>query len=264
MDRDEYNTRQGIARHLGTLADFHELILARYEAWYERREPLSEFLVLGRWRFDTCGNFQQVINGPSPKDLAPGFPDVLPMTDFDSALRTFGIATDRMWRFTGTHLPKVDSKCSGCGDGWTMADTFDAIARFDYERDVRLFYHRRCHRATLRAAEEAHFRHLFKDAGIEVKSLEAIPNHYDPSDEFPPWFKVETTFGAITIGWRKRVIEIIWSATGRDLSRLFKDEDVTKGPHYIHAWGTKKAVEYLKRIRKAQSSGPKTAAASAS
>ena len=55
-------------------------------------------------------------------------------------------------------------------------------------------------------------------------------------------------YGDIKIGWRKRVISIDWSSTKRNLLHLFKDEDVTKEPYLVHAWGTDKAVDYLKRI----------------
>ena len=65
-----------------------------------------------------------------------------------------------------------------------------------------------------------------------------------------PWVMVTTQKGRVKLGWRKRVINIDWSesdivADGRE---IFKDEDVTTGEKYIHAWGCEKAVEYLKKL----------------
>lgn len=87
---------------------------------------------------------------------------------------------------------------------------------------------------------------LFKDHKIYVKE---IPNSYcsDYCCKHLPWFEVTTTKGTITIGWRKRVIEIDWSKSDveKKSNELFLNEDVTKGDYYIHAWGYEKAQEYI-------------------
>lgn len=36
-----------------------------------------------------------------------------------------------------------------------------------------------------------------------------------------------------------------------DSDTLFPNEDVTKGPTYIHAWGKEKLIEYLIKLSKA-------------
>lgn len=62
-----------------------------------------------------------------------------------------------------------------------------------------------------------------------------------------PWFEVYTAIGPITIGWRKRVLSIDWSATSviHSTEDIFPKEDVTKGHRLIHAWGYDKAREYI-------------------
>lgn len=76
-----------------------------------------------------------------------------------------------------------------------------------------------------------------------------LPNGYcsQPCCILNPWLKVQTFRGPITIGWRKRVINIDWSESNIALSAndLFPSEDVTKGDKYIHAWGYEKAKAYL-------------------
>ena len=80
--------------------------------------------------------------------------------------------------------------------------------------------------------------------------VKEIPNGYSP-DYIEPWYIVTTHKGPITIGWRKRVIQIDWSQSeipANAEERLFSAEDVTKGSCYIHAWGYDKAKEYINKL----------------
>lgn len=82
--------------------------------------------------------------------------------------------------------------------------------------------------------------------------VEAIPNGYcsDWCCKHLPWFKVTTSVGHFTIGWRKRVISIDWAETKgtKNSTELFAGEDVTKGERSIHAWSTEKAAAYIEAI----------------
>lgn len=83
--------------------------------------------------------------------------------------------------------------------------------------------------------------------------VQELPNGYSPKDSYYsrfPWFKVYTTKGPITIGWRKRVIQIEWQESDSkvDGKKDFPSEDVTKEHHLIHAWSLEKAKEYLDKI----------------
>lgn len=82
--------------------------------------------------------------------------------------------------------------------------------------------------------------------------VEEIPNGYAVSwyNKHLPWFKVTTPLGHITIGWRKRVIEIDWSGTTIDASAedLFPAEHTTKHKQSIHAWGLEDAKKYIEVI----------------
>lgn len=81
---------------------------------------------------------------------------------------------------------------------------------------------------------------IFKLSGIDVNQTWDIKNGYrgDKAD----WLLVHTPYGLMTIGWRKRVIEIEWEGT--HMGYIVKD-DVTKDEYSCHAWGYAKAVEYM-------------------
>lgn len=93
---------------------------------------------------------------------------------------------------------------------------------------------------------------LFKKAGFDPIYVKVIENQYSSSPYYyeNPWLKVTTTKGLITIGWRKRVINLDWSESDIDAvaKDLFSQESTTQGDKYIHCWGEKKAIEYLTKL----------------
>jgi hypothetical protein len=86
---------------------------------------------------------------------------------------------------------------------------------------------------------------LFGTAPILV---EEIPNGYCSQwcCTQLPWYKVTTKKGVITLGWRKRVIQISWEARNNPTAEaLFPEETSTKFDRTIHAWGIEKAQQYI-------------------
>lgn len=99
-----------------------------------------------------------------------------------------------------------------------------------------------------RASERAEIIGLFGDRAIFV---EEIPNGYDHSwyTEMSPWFKVTTSKGIITLGWRRRVISISWAPTvGKKADDEFPGENVTRIDNEIHAYGYGKAKQYIDHL----------------
>ena len=118
--------------------------------------------------------------------------------------------------------------------------------------NVWTFYHNTCNREHLLDEYSKKFKGIFENAGFRYTILKGIPNEYCSCDRCAPWFVVNTEFGRIIIGWRKRVINIDWSKIDSEavlnIINLFNEEDVTKGKTSIHAWGWEKAQEYLKIV----------------
>jgi hypothetical protein len=106
-------------------------------------------------------------------------------------------------------------------------------------------------------------RAIFLLANIPVQNLVKIENEYwQPNPEFngirhsSPWWLVAVQYGFIKIGWRKRVINIDWSATPLRIDRNsipayefhkrpITTDEVTEWDSGIHAEGYHKAIEYL-------------------
>jgi len=116
--------------------------------------------------------------------------------------------------------------------------------------NVWKYFHGECNRNHLVAEEERKIRDIFEKAGFQVVKMTSMLNQYCPCDKCAPWFDVETEFGTVRIGWRKRVINIEWDRldSKEAFLYLFHDEDVTKGNDGIHAWGWDKAEDYLSRL----------------
>lgn len=85
---------------------------------------------------------------------------------------------------------------------------------------------------------------MFLLANIDVLAIESIDNEYSKSlIDTLPWFKVQTLFGTIKLGNRKRVIAIDWTDT--DVRHVVTEDHVTKSDCLVHAWSVGKAVNYL-------------------
>lgn len=98
---------------------------------------------------------------------------------------------------------------------------------------------------------------LMELAGFDVHSIDKMPNGYWPlaykeARAMSPWFLVRTSLGPITIGWRKRVIQIEWDK--RMYSGIITEDDTTKEDTMVHAWGYPDAAKYLENLRKAVTS----------
>jgi len=98
---------------------------------------------------------------------------------------------------------------------------------------------------------------LFNGRKDKVGFFEEIPNRYGPEGDAwyinQPWYKVHTLFGAMIVGWRKRVINIDWSGmptvpAGKVLFPEVIEEGITVGKDFVHAWSLTKGQEYVNKI----------------
>jgi len=237
-----YDTKEGIQFVLQEgLAGLHYLVEKRHEAGYQRGERMKEWCVLGLYYLDSCGNTAYITENPPKnhiwaKDVRP----VMSLTELREEQLMFYSSTINP---SVSRIPPVEEKCDRCGHGWDFRNIDDFHPRHVDEP----YRHERCHRLADIEESQKEFKEIFERAGVPCSSLRMIPNEYDGCRS-DPWFIVETTQGPIRIGWRKRVISISWegSALQHDGRKIFEKEDVTTDKALVHAWGTEKAVEYLR------------------
>lgn len=88
---------------------------------------------------------------------------------------------------------------------------------------------------------------LFKMAGFSVINSKTITNQYSHTYD-DPWLLIQTEYGVIIIGNRKRVIHIEW--TFCEYRGIITEDEVTKMPDMVHAWGYSNALLYLTNLHK--------------
>ena len=235
-----YDTKGGIQEAVSKgIAGLKELSKARGEAGYKRKERMREWCVLGIFWLDTCGNFSLIIeDAPADHRGYHRLGDVQSREELSKA----GLA-----HFSSTpmySLPPVVEKCDRCLRGWDMQNIRDYHQRRNPESPHR---HESCHKLWEIEEEQAYFKEVMDQSGMPYTSMRAIPNGYSRSYS-SPWFLVETKWGPLRIGWRKRVINIDWgdSQINHNGDITFKDQKVTTWRVGVHAWGKDKAIEYLR------------------
>ena len=239
-----YDTREGLQIAVDNgIPGLTELAKERSQAGYKRNERMSEWVLIGLYYLDTCGNFSLMIEG-SPRSMRRQF-DIKDVMTTDE-LRATGCGR---WSSTpGGGIPPINQNCDRCGDGWNMR----TIEDFHYRhREGSPYRHESCHKLAAIEGEQEFFKKVLERSEMPYTSMRAIPNNY--SDDYPnPWFIVETKWGPLKIGWRRSVISIEWhgSQINHDGGVTFDDEEVTTGKTMVHAWGEDKAVEYLRILSK--------------
>ncbi|OGY91747.1 MAG: hypothetical protein A3B31_01755 [Candidatus Komeilibacteria bacterium RIFCSPLOWO2_01_FULL_53_11] len=131
MQTPAYDRADGIQAMLSSLSGLNSLVNQRREAGYGRRERLHQFVILGRWQADSCGNFgRAMMGGRAPKNRFPDIPDVLTFEEFWTFLRSKNLAaegTSVMTDLTGSHVPPANIICPECQRGWTIDNCHDTV-----------------------------------------------------------------------------------------------------------------------------------------
>ena len=66
-----YNTIEGIKSSMSLYETFIKMLNDRHEAGYVRGEHLEEFIILGRFELDSCGNTNKIIRDFIPAEHIP-------------------------------------------------------------------------------------------------------------------------------------------------------------------------------------------------
>ncbi len=237
MTSTTYDSPEAIEASLGSLRHFLALCRERREAGYGRRERMAEFVVLGRYWLDTCGNLA------AADATLPDAPPVLTRDVFWQ--RAKRLDPDYTVTMEFRRLPDADDFCHECMKRWT-SDLHDSLYYYANGDEVEHFLHAACASARSTRQHCEYFRVAFTDAGFQSVVLTPRENGYTSRPGAPPWFNVETELGNIVIGWRKRVVNIDYSAVVD--RELFPSSGDTHYPGLRHVWTTEALVEVLRAI----------------
>lgn len=119
------NTYQSISKSLTSYESFVKMIYARHKAGYEDNKRLNEFVVLGSYYLDTCGNCLKAFDECRPLTRMPDMPQVLTKDEFSALMSTLPEDQQRFsWGFN-SELPPANNVCSHCGQPWTLDTCYD-------------------------------------------------------------------------------------------------------------------------------------------
>jgi len=127
--RPWYDTRANIVIALQSLKKLELLLQARHTAGYQREERLNEWVILGSYRLDSCGNCMKA-TGWIPKVEFPWIPDVQTLKQFNNFLNKYDKREYKStWWTISSDLPRHDLICPECKKGWTIENCFDVVRR---------------------------------------------------------------------------------------------------------------------------------------
>lgn len=259
--RDTYDTTDGIARHIQAhgLKGLFEIAHAREED-RKANYDLHSFIVMGRYHLDKrngYGTISRITMRQGAETYIPVNPEamkiVVDLDDLNSAFEYF------TYQWQGGFLEfgmTPESKCEGCGVGWTLHDGHEVFGGM----------HRRCRVIRNRMKMRQRYEKLAWELGLTLFDVELVTNKYMNDETMEPWCILHTRWGAFEVGPRKRVFSLSWDDVRTKLraklkrdtihnfvnpvdgTKLFASENVTKDSTLVHAWGEDKLVEYFKLV----------------
>ena len=131
------DSHEAISLCVTSLEGLNKLIAARHEAGYKLGMHLDEWIILGRFMLDSCGNFMKInggeFHGIIPAEKYPDFPKVMIQIGLWSYIESrkenpdehISISSSPSW------LPEADQICPVCKKGWTVDNCHDFVDSHD-------------------------------------------------------------------------------------------------------------------------------------
>lgn len=126
-----YNQADTLPQYLTSLDGLNDLLVARKDAGYIRREPLEAFMLKGRWMLDHCGNmgFAQffskefkLIEDVFDGETLPKIPNVLTWDEYKRFAAPYLTGRRESFAIGEVYacVPPVGSACCVCGEQFTI------------------------------------------------------------------------------------------------------------------------------------------------
>lgn len=124
-----YDTYPGLHRALTSLEELNDTLRQRHNAGYNGGERLFEWVILGRFYLDSCGNAMKYVGDHIPAVMFPGIPEVLDRQAFFEYVQR-NLPGQECPSFTasmGDDIPPANLICPECGARWTVKDCHDTV-----------------------------------------------------------------------------------------------------------------------------------------
>jgi hypothetical protein len=190
MNQPWYDSRKGIEDSVLTLDGLNLLYKERHAAGYRRKEQLSDWLILGLFHLDRCGNFCRGMNSRLDKTLKASLesrgldvPAVLTWDEATAVQRTLP-KDDQHWSFNlmRPDLPPPLMVCPCCAKGWSVESLENVYVTDDQMKNIAI---EAPHIGKTRAEVQALFNALH-DAEYYIRTSIVNPRFIDLSPKYTP------------------------------------------------------------------------------
>ena len=118
---------------LGDMKGLNRFIRARHLAGYRFRRRLPEFIILGRFWTDTCGNFGRIQQTDIPEEVIVQLPSLMTREDYSRVAKRCRAQADKDPEHTywsvpiESSVPPAGLLCPVCGNAWNLSNCHDTV-----------------------------------------------------------------------------------------------------------------------------------------
>lgn len=123
-----YDTYNAFRVALLSLERFNALVNERHQAGYVRGERLQEWVILGRYYLDSCGNTMKYFGEDIPAIIFPNLPPVMMQKEFQDYVKKNSLGKE-IWCSAAmeSDIPPANLICPECKTGWTIQNCHDTV-----------------------------------------------------------------------------------------------------------------------------------------
>lgn len=138
-NRVSYDSYQGILDSLGSLYDFNKLLSDRQNAGYSRHERLKEWVVLGRFYLDSCGNcfkYSEDLTALLKRNQVYNLPPVISSQNLGLIIKLYEAGSGKHLSTTASSqndIPEGHAICPECLKGWGVDNCHDTVVEHRLE-----------------------------------------------------------------------------------------------------------------------------------
>lgn len=228
-----------------TLLEFRQVLLkhkAGYTTVSDGRGPLpiahTKCACCGKsWTMDNLDDYKTDYGSVSADELKNNVNQTV-YNDVFSMLA----ATD-IFKFASSPISVIQNELNKLtGRTWKIIQKEGKITRFLYTTH----YHSACHLKLVEDNTKSDIVEAIESTEFIISGMIRTKNRYGSEIYNGPWWMVDTQYGLLRIGWRKRVIEISYEFIDR---HYLPNTEETRGPGYEHVYGYEKLSQALNAFK---------------